>query len=239
MAAGHDNGEVHLLNAATGKLCTRLSGHRGQVRALAFSPDNRLLASAGADTTGLVWDLARLRGERRPGRKHLSAEQLEQCWQNLERDAAVAAGAMAALAESPEQAVALFRKRLSPLEGGPERLARLIAALDADEFATREGASQRLALFGEAAVPALRAAQASKPSAELRRRIEALLEQAATADAIAPSLRVCRALEVLEACGSAEARRLLQALAQGEPKGWQTREARASLARLTQQGVKR
>ncbi len=121
----------------------------------------------------------------------------------------------------------------------PGCLARLIAALDADEFATREGASQRLALFGEAAVPALRAAQASKPSAELRRRIEALLELAATSDFLAPSLRVCRALEVLEACGSAEARRLLAVLATGEPKAWLTREARASLTRLAQQGQNR
>ncbi len=238
VAAGHDSGEVHLLDAATGKLRTRLSGHRGPVRAIAFSLDNRLMASAGADTTVLVWDLDRLRGER-PSRKPLSDEQLEQCWQDLEKDAAVAAGAMAALAESPEQAVALLRKRLSPLEGGPERLARLIAGLDAEEFATREAASQRLALFGEVAVPALRAAQARNPSAEQSRRIEPLLDLAAASDFLAPSVRVCRALEVLEACGSAEARRLLQALATGEPKAWQTHEARASLARLAQLGQNR
>lgn len=40
-----------------GKPSHSLSGHTGHVKGLAFSPDNRLLASISADTTVKIWDL--------------------------------------------------------------------------------------------------------------------------------------------------------------------------------------
>ncbi len=46
-----------------------LSGHTGPVRALAYSPDGRLLASGGADRTVRVWDM-RDRRERLPPLVH-------------------------------------------------------------------------------------------------------------------------------------------------------------------------
>ena len=55
--AGTDS-KVILWSRETGKTAKTLSGHGGSVDALASSPDGRLLLSAGADTTILVWELA-------------------------------------------------------------------------------------------------------------------------------------------------------------------------------------
>jgi WD40 repeat protein len=49
--------DVHLYEAATGKLRRRLSGHDLPVRSLAFSPSGGLLASGSLDSTVLVWDV--------------------------------------------------------------------------------------------------------------------------------------------------------------------------------------
>jgi WD40 repeat protein len=49
---------VRLLDLATGKSTRPLLGHEAGVTTCAFSPDNRYLATASADHTILIWDLA-------------------------------------------------------------------------------------------------------------------------------------------------------------------------------------
>jgi WD40 repeat protein len=46
-----------------GKDVCRWQGHPGSVRVLAFARDGKCLASAGSDTTVLVWEVARLLAE--------------------------------------------------------------------------------------------------------------------------------------------------------------------------------
>jgi WD40 repeat protein len=46
---------IRLRDAATGKIVAEFTGHRGRVSSVAFSPDGRLLAAGGADSTILVW----------------------------------------------------------------------------------------------------------------------------------------------------------------------------------------
>jgi hypothetical protein len=82
--------------------------------------------------------------------------------------------------------------------------------------------------LGEVAHPALRAALAARPSEEFRRRAEQLLEGPPSRE----RLRTVRALEVLEHVGTAEARAVFAALAQGAPAARLTREAQSALERL-------
>lgn len=162
----------------------------------------------------------------------MSPTDLDASWADLaDADAARAGRALWALAAAPQQAVPYLAKRLSPASpADPAKVARWIAELDADDYATRERANQELEKLGKQAWPALRKAVEANPSAETRRRLRRLLDQEA---ALSPeNLRQVRAIESLEQMGTPEARQLLERLASGVAEARLTREARASLDRL-------
>jgi hypothetical protein len=62
--------------------------------------------------------------------------------------------------------------------------------------------------------------------------MESLLTKLEASGASGDSLRMLRAIEVLEHIGTAEARELLQKLVEGAPEARLTREAKAALQRL-------
>jgi HEAT repeat protein len=131
----------------------------------------------------------------------------------------------------------LLNDRLRPAQPpDPERLRRLLADLDSDEFDVREAAARGLAELGEQAAPALRKSREAAPSAEVRRRLEGLLADAVLAGRrpvrSPETLRALRAVHVLEQVGTPEARHVLERLAQGAPEARITTEARATLERL-------
>ncbi len=230
LACGQLDGRILVYSAVSGKELAQWQGKQGPVRSLAFSRDGRFLASGGANGTILIWKVPQddsVRAIRNAG-------EAVSLWQALgATDAAAANRALAGLAAAPAQALPLFKERFrstkTPLS--PERLARLIADLDADAFKVRERATRELALAGNDAADALRQALDNNPSAESKRRIEDLLARLKPGG-YSQRLRLLRAIEVLERIGTPPAKELLRDLA-GQPSSDELKEeVQASLRRL-------
>jgi hypothetical protein len=227
-------GVIHLREVATGQERCRLAGHLPrEVPALALSRDGRMLVSGGYDSQALVWDLTGRMPEGRWQTARLRHEQQQAAWKALAAtDAKAAYAALWQLASDPEGTTTLLAERLRPI-ARPEvgHVARLIAALDATEFEERQRASNELESLGEVAANELRQTLTRKPSLEVRRRVEALLD-VLDRPPTGERLRTLRALEVLERIGTPEARQLLKKLATGVPEARATQDAEASLRRL-------
>jgi len=57
LAAGDQDGDIHLWDLASAKALHTLSGHAGLVLRLAFSPDGTRLASGSFDRLAKIWDV--------------------------------------------------------------------------------------------------------------------------------------------------------------------------------------
>ncbi|MGH7174069.1 MAG: PQQ-binding-like beta-propeller repeat protein, partial [Gemmataceae bacterium] len=223
-----------LYSTATGKPVLELYGHNSEVRCLAFSPDNRRLASGLRDGTALVWDVTAACRAVRPDARRLHQMELEALWAGLaDTDALKAHRVIASLIAGGNDAAGMLKGRLRPAESvTAKRLQKLLTDLDADEFAVREAATRELEKLGERAEPALSAALKNHPTLEVRKRIEDLLTRSHGRELSPQRLRELRAVRVLEHIGSAEARATLQVLTNGCADAWLTQEAKASLLRL-------
>jgi RNA polymerase sigma factor (sigma-70 family) len=205
---------------------------RAFARSLALSPDGRTLATGHADGTILLWD-ATLRGGARGD--PLAAADGDALWADLgATDAPRAYAAVWRLVDDPGRSVPLLRERLQPVTPPPAEAVRpLLDGLDSDRFDVRTAAEGRLRALGEGVAPALREALTGTPSAQRRRRVEAVLEALDTSGLLAGEpLRGARAAQVLERVGSPEARQALDRLAGGVASARLTREAKAALERL-------
>jgi WD40 repeat protein len=234
--AGIDDRTIELWEVASGTKRGELHGHDGPIASLAFSADDRQLASGSADTTILVWDLNR---PLQPAqfKDRLAAAELAAHWQTLAQpDAKQADTAIWGLVHARQDSVPFLKTQLRPVtDPGAEHLQRLLDDLNSDQFKVRSKAEAELTRLGELALAALQEAIRQKNSLESQRRLTALLrhaEAAAQPFGTATRLREWRALEVLEKIGSPEARLLLRELAAGAPAARLTGAARAALARL-------
>jgi hypothetical protein len=232
LATGHTDGAVCLWDAVTGRLLHEFAGHRGGVTGLGFAA-GQTLVSAGRDGTALVWDVGGLPRAGKIQTVKLSDRELEGLWGRLAgADVPAASLALQTLARAPAQTVPLLRQRVGPVSA--EKIARLLADLDDESFPVRDRAMKELERYGKFAEPALRQALKRKPSIEVHRRIEALLDNLSRPQAASESLRALRAVEVLEMIGTREARQVLEAVAKGAPEAELTRQAKAALERLGQ-----
>jgi WD40 repeat protein len=237
LASGGLDETVRLWEVATQKEVHRLRGHLAWVLSVAFSPDGKQLISGGLDSTAVVWQLSPTVAGTGAGQP--DSRNMETLWADLAGDdASRAYRAGWLMAEEPGRSIPLLKEKLQPviLKDAP-RIQRLIADLDSDEFAVRDRAYKDLAEFGAGAEPALRQVLDTKPSLEVRRRVERLVAQLSGWSR--EKLRGWRALAVLECIGTREAREVLKSLAKGEPEALLTKEAKTSLERLVKRDVKR
>jgi RNA polymerase sigma factor (sigma-70 family) len=234
LAAGGDAaGGVQLWDLATGKELFQYRGYGAAVCCLKFSEDGRRLAGGMSNGTALVWDADPALRRRGAKAADLTSADLEPLWTDLGNfNAAAGQAAVWTLAARPRQALAFLKGRLRPAApADARRVQQLLADLDSDRYAVREAAAKELEQQEQQAEALMHQALAGKVSAETRRRLEAIL--ARPRKACAPeTLRRLRAIQVLEAVGSAEARDLLRSLAGGPPAAWETQEAAVALQRL-------
>jgi WD40 repeat protein len=229
LATAWDPDEIQLWDVFTGKELLRRKAD-ARIYTLTFSPDGKLLATGLYDGSTLLWDVSAVTARPQP-RRALSAAERDEYWKHLDGEAKLAHAALAALLGDPQQAVALLRERVRPVEPVPaERVQKLLAALDAADFDEREAAARQLQQLGERAEPALRAALEKNPSAEVKRQLRELLEDPWKVRS-PEALRVLRAIEVLDHIGSPEAKALLERLAKGDPLARETQAARTALDR--------
>jgi hypothetical protein len=197
------------------------------MQTLAIAPDGRHATTGLGDGTLLVWKLPPFSPEPQPIRD------VSPLWNDLgNADAAKAYAAIWKLRRSPESAVAFLSQHLTP--SAHLGIDRLLKDLDSNSFSIRRSATRELAKLGNAVVPALYEALAAKPSPEVRRRVEQLLVDCSRNRSLPPEqLRRLRAIQVLERIGSAEARHVLERLAQADTYSLETQDAKASLRRLS------
>jgi WD40 repeat protein len=213
LALGLVDGSLQLADIPSGAIVNCPTAHRGQINVLVFSPDGALLATGSADTTAVVWDLAKLRREL-PGRAagKPAPEQLE-AWA---RDLATTDGeransavwALSALGEAALPYLGEHRATVPAAKPSQEQLSQWIKELDDDRFAVRKRAERFLALAGEEAKPGLTAAL-EQAAPDVRRQIEILLKNLSDVT-LSARLRPLRSAEVLERIGGQAARDVLE-----------------------------
>ena len=223
LARACEDRKVRVWDLLTGKEAAVLDGHTDHVSCVAFRRGNRWRRRRRRRRTDLGHSA--IRGYRRF--PHVGQAQWNQNGPLADTNGERVLEAIRALAGDPKSAVARLNGRVK-LGPGPDenRIAQLIAELDDAKFAVRQKAKRELEQLGDQAVPALQKAAANSASAEVRRTTQRILDGLGTRAFGPDELRLLRVIEVLEMCGTADAKALLKRLTTGAPSSSLTEEAK-------------
>ncbi|VTT98693.1 tolq-type transport protein : Uncharacterized protein OS=Pirellula staleyi (strain ATCC 27377 / DSM 6068 / ICPB 4128) GN=Psta_4371 PE=4 SV=1 [Gemmataceae bacterium] len=176
------------------------------------------------------------------GAKPLAGKERDAAWADaIGTDPKKAAAALPKFLATAPDHVAFVRGWFTdaPDSGGAEQVHALLRDLDADNFDTREAATQALIKLGPKAIDPVREA-ATGASAEVRFRARVILKELGggpgTGTGTGPAsraARLSRAVRVLERAGTADARDLLSDIARGKFAPECAADAKAALARLS------
>ncbi|HMF17688.1 MAG TPA: hypothetical protein VKE98_10810 [Gemmataceae bacterium] len=229
---------ITVLELASGQVRCRFNGHQGMIPCLAFSNDGKTLASGGADTTVMLWNV---RGGRQEQRSQAwTPKEIQEIWEHLsDSNGDKVHLAIDKMLTSPSEAIALLEKNLTipkPVTIDPKQIQQWIVDLGSDRFAVRESATKKLQQAGRLAAAALTEARKGNPPLEVIRRLDHLLSKLQAVTPSAKDMRRLRAVEVLEMLATAKACELLQQQARGIPGDPVTEDALSALKRLPRKG---
>jgi WD40 repeat protein len=225
------DGRVRIFEPMTTGVRRELLASGGFAGVLGFTPDGVYLLTAGGDHTVLVWDV-RLRTVPLPEALKRETDAVK-LWEMLSTGKPdVAYLAMSRLARDPGAAVKMARLRLAPaVAPSAELLARTIEDLGDPDFTTREKATKALERWGELVVAPVKTQMGKLSSPEARARCAAFVKAFTGGGAEAVRVTDARAIELLEALDTDEARALLKELAGGHADAFRTQEAKRVLER--------
>lgn len=205
----------------------------GPVTCFALDPKGKTLLTGHYGGTAVVWSTAALLAPRDQPRLLCNPKQMAALWHMLgSPDGVVAFQARWKLAAAPG-CVPFLRQRLRPIgHSEASKIEKLIQALDSNSYKMREQATYKLQNMGESPDGFLRAALANNPTLEVRWRVEKILERLESGSLTAATLQALRAITVLETVSGAEAREVVQVLADGAPGARVTVAAQAALDRM-------
>ena len=217
---------IRIWDAATGDLLLQLGGHKLSTCRCRFSPDGTLLATASWDGSIQVWDLVALE----IWHGAADGEEADALWKRLGETIGPRAWAgVRAVAANPEKALELIGSRLQPAQADADftgKIANLILKLDDDDPEIRENAQHALTRLRPRVDAALRKTLTAPPSAEVKARIQEILEaKIMWAPFGEEELRWVRAVRILENIAGDTSVAILKKLASGDPESALTASA--------------
>ena len=235
-----ENG-VRFVEPLTGRELLCLDGGQGEVQCLAINREGTLLATGGADSTVLFWDLRRIlhtgvftREEQMP----MLPEQRELLWSDLASlDAATSFAGVRGLLDSGKGSVLFLRDRLltheTPIGDAEQR--RLLKQLADPDYKERAKAFVALRKLGRVAETMLREAFHSEKDEIMHLRLRAFLSELELEGIITPKddrVREMRVVQLLGLMDTPSARELLSDLAHQATSKQLREDAEKTLQRL-------